>query len=109
MADRIGVLDHGRIVAEGTARELKAGTGGEVVELRDEHDRLLAERAIPAQESTGGFGGLRAALAEFERQGLTGSVTVRRPSLDEVFLALTSTPPANPEPAGHTAVLTRKG
>ena len=44
LADRIAVLDHGRIVAEGTAAELKARTGGEVVELHDDDGNVIAER-----------------------------------------------------------------
>ncbi|MET0726563.1 MAG: ATP-binding cassette domain-containing protein [Leifsonia sp.] len=88
LADRIAVLDVGRIVAEGTAAELKARVGGDVVELRTADDTVVRE--IPTD---GSVAGLRAVLdglaAEADSAGLT--VTVRRPSLDDVFLSLTGT------------------
>ncbi|WP_208008453.1 ATP-binding cassette domain-containing protein [Agromyces protaetiae] len=90
LADRIAVLDGGRIVAEGTAAELKARVGGEVVELREASDGLLAE--LPTD---GSVHGLRAAIDELDRleaSALPGvHVTIRRPSLDDVFLHLTAT------------------
>jgi ABC-2 type transport system ATP-binding protein len=84
------VVKDGRIVAEGTPAELKARTGSDVVELRDHDDALVTE--IPTD---GTIQGLRAAIAELELQLPTGSVALRRPSLDDVFLALTEpgTPP----------------
>ena len=86
LADRIAVLDGGRIVAEGTAAELKARIGGEVLALHDAHGEVVRE--LPTD---GTLAGLRAALA-----GLDGaeadSVTLRRPSLDDVFLAVTGSP-----------------
>ncbi|WP_127792999.1 ATP-binding cassette domain-containing protein [Agromyces sp. LHK192] len=89
LADRIAVLDGGRLAAEGTAAELKARVGGEVVELRDADDALLAE--LPTD---GSVHGLRAAIDELDRHpasALPGShVTVRRPSLDDVFLSITA-------------------
>ncbi len=85
LADVVAVLDRGVIVAEGTPDELKRRTGGEVVELRDEHDVLLGE--LPTD---GTLAGLLTAIRELERDHGEGSVTVRKPSLDDVFLALTS-------------------
>ena len=43
LADRIAVLDGGRVVATGTAAQLKARIGGDTVELHDEHGELLRE------------------------------------------------------------------
>ena len=87
LADRIAVLDHGRIVAEGTAAELKARTGGEVVELHDRHGDLVAE--LPTD---GSIDGLRAAIDALQAAHGEGSVTVRRPTLDDAFLVLTGAP-----------------
>jgi ABC-2 type transport system ATP-binding protein len=88
LADRIAVLDHGRIVAEGTAAELKARVGGDVVELRGPDEELLRE--IPTD---GSVAGLRAAvdvLASDRASADPGAtVTVRKPSMDDVFLAIT--------------------
>ena len=84
LADVVAVLDHGVIVAQGTPDELKRRTGGEVVELRDEHETLLGE--LPTD---GTLGGLLAAIQQLEQEHGEGSVTVRKPSLDDVFLALT--------------------
>ena len=89
LADRIAVLDGGRIAAEGTADELKARIGGEVVELRDQDGELLRE--LPTD---GSVHGLRAAMDELDRTPAAAAagvqVTIRRPSLDDVFLAITA-------------------
>jgi ABC-2 type transport system ATP-binding protein len=88
LADRIAVLDRGRIAAEGTATELKARIGGDVVELRDADGVLLAE--LPTD---GTVHGLRAAIDELDRTPAATApgvvVSIRRPSLDDVFLAIT--------------------
>ena len=88
LADRIAVLDGGRIAAEGTASELKAQVGGEVVELRGPDDEVLAE--LPTD---GTVHGLRAAVDELDRLAASAvdgaRVAIRRPSLDDVFLAIT--------------------
>ncbi|MFE4952414.1 ATP-binding cassette domain-containing protein [Leifsonia sp. NPDC056665] len=85
LADRIAVLDHGTIVAEGTAVELKARVGGEVVELRDAADEVVRE--LPTD---GTVDGLRDAIEVLDRLGVPGaSIAIRKPSLDDAFLALT--------------------
>ncbi len=87
LADRVAVLEGGRLVAEGTAAQLKARTGGEVVELRDARDRVVRERP-----TDGTIAGLRAAIDELD-PGVPGmTITVRKPSLDDVFLRLTADP-----------------
>ena len=85
LADRIAVLDRGAIVATGSAAELKARVGGDTVELHDDRGELLREVA-----TDGTVSGLRRALDVLDRSGATGVVTLRRPSLDDVFLDLTS-------------------
>ncbi|MFB8388418.1 ATP-binding cassette domain-containing protein [Microbacterium sp. NPDC055910] len=85
LADRIAVLDGGRVVAIGTAAQLKARIGGDTVELHDAHGGLLRE--VPTD---GTVSGLRRALDVLDEQGVDGTVTLRRPSLDDVFLTLTS-------------------
>jgi daunorubicin resistance ABC transporter ATP-binding subunit len=103
LADRIAVIDHGRIVREGTGAELKDRSGGAVVEVGvPDADRArtlaaLAEVgghplgdggiAVPAPE---GAGSLHRVLHELADAGIVPeSVGLRRPSLDEVFLGLT--------------------
>ncbi|MES1212423.1 MAG: ATP-binding cassette domain-containing protein [Leifsonia sp.] len=83
LADRIAVLDGGRIVAEGTAAELKARIGGEVLALHDAHGEVVRE--LPTD---GTLAGLRTVLAGLDDDDAEG-VSLRRPSLDDVFLAVT--------------------
>ncbi|PWC03136.1 ATP-binding cassette domain-containing protein [Agromyces badenianii] len=89
LADRIAVLDRGRIAAEGTADELKSRVGGDVVELRSADGALLLE--LPTD---GSVHGLRAAIDELDRSpaaaAVGAQVAIRRPSLDDVFLAITA-------------------
>lgn len=85
LADRIAVLHDGRIAALGTAAELKARVGGDTVELHDQHGALLQELA-----TDGSVASLRRALDDLDQQGAEGIVTLRRPTLDDVFLAVTT-------------------
>ncbi|GAB3632485.1 daunorubicin resistance protein DrrA family ABC transporter ATP-binding protein [Microbacterium shaanxiense] len=85
LADRIAVLHDGRIAALGTAAELKARVGGDTVELHDENGELLRQIATDGTVSD-----LRRALDLLDEQGAAGIVSLRRPTLDDVFLALTS-------------------
>jgi ABC-2 type transport system ATP-binding protein len=82
LADRIAVIDHGRVVAEGTPAELKARVGGEVLALHDANGSVV--RQIPTD---GTVAGLRRALAAVGDDA--ADVTLRAPSLDDVFLAVT--------------------
>ena len=84
LADRIAVLEHGQIVAEGTPAELKARVGGEVLALHDDKGEIVSEVA-----TDGTVAGLRSALASLDD---AASVSLRRPSLDDVFLAVTGSP-----------------
>ena len=108
LASRIVIIDHGRVVAAGTSKELKARIGRNVIEV---HVRRTDDLASVAQvlgspdngaprvdEATrrvtvsaeAGIDRLRAALGALEAAGLgVEDISLRAPSLDEVFLALT--------------------
>ena len=105
LADRIAVIDQGRVIAEGTSDELKDRVGGAVVEARvAESER---ERARDALEALGtgpchrtedgrltvpasGTREVAAAARELEYAGVEAlELGLRRPTLDDVFLALT--------------------
>ncbi|MFD2328250.1 ATP-binding cassette domain-containing protein [Cohnella sp. GCM10020058] len=85
LADRIGVINGGRIVAEGTAAELKSRIGGEVIELTNEREQWSRTVATSgsAQDIACILSGLSASLPPDTQ------VTIRRPSMDDVFIALT--------------------
>ncbi|MDQ3974354.1 MAG: ATP-binding cassette domain-containing protein [Actinomycetota bacterium] len=110
LADRIAVIDQGRVIAEGTSGELKAqvGAGSLRVRLRDVSQRAEARRLltdalrVPVQLEGDPFA-LSAtvddadvvahALSELSRSGIGFSdFALGQPSLDEVFLALTGHP-----------------
>jgi ABC-2 type transport system ATP-binding protein len=81
LADRIAVIDHGRVVAQGSAEQLKARVGGETLEL------FFADPERPAvRVLVDGPDDVRRVLAEVD--GLE-RIELHRPSLDDVFLALT--------------------
>jgi ABC-2 type transport system ATP-binding protein len=109
LADRIVVVDKGRVIAEGTANELKAMIGGERMEvLVAPASSLDAAVAVLAAMSTTGrvqvepvsrrvslrvTGGARllaGAVRQLDAAGvMLDDIGVRRPSLDDVFLTLT--------------------
>ena len=90
LADRIAVLEHGAIVADGTAAELKSRVGSEMLALHGADGETVLE--VPTD---GTLDGLRAALDALPADA-SGSVALRSPSLDDVFLAVTGSP-ATPE------------
>ncbi len=90
LADRIAVLEHGAIVADGTPAQLKARVGTEMLAVHGPDDEALIE--VPTD---GTLAGLRAALGALPADA-DGTVALRSPSLDDVFLAVTGTP-ATPE------------
>ena len=107
LADTIGVIDHGRLIAEGTSDELKARIGGVVVQLHVDrehckpaitaikdltgseplHDQDRDYLVIPAERGS-------QSLVEVVRAMDTASVPIvdielHRPTLDDVFLSIT--------------------
>lgn len=110
LADRIAVIDHGRVIAEGTSAELKASVGSGVVhvrlatpERRDDARQILATSLGQAVDLDAEPRGLTArvadpdragaALAELAKAGIAVSdFSLGQPSLDEVFFALTGRP-----------------
>jgi ABC-2 type transport system ATP-binding protein len=106
LADTIAVIDHGRLIAEGTSDQLKDRLGGERLEIRldDPADLDVAVRVLapmsdePPTAEAGlvkvGVRERRGAIVEAVRRlsevGVgVDDLTLRRPTLDDVFLALT--------------------
>jgi ABC-2 type transport system ATP-binding protein len=107
LADRIAVVDHGQVIAEGTPGELKASVGSGVLhvrllrpELRHQAERVLIETLGTAVQLGTDPAALSARVDDVERvayglQALSGagvevtSFALGQPSLDEAFLALT--------------------
>ena len=115
LADGIAVIDHGKVIAEGTPAQLKAsvGSGALHVRLLEPQQRSTAEQLLerelgsvtlepdPAALSVSCSDPDRAALAvaELSRSGVRiADFSLGQPSLDEVFLALTGHPAEEPPP-----------
>ena len=110
LAARIAVIDQGRIVSEGTADELKDALGGSVLEVsvadedQDAATAVLARIAGEAPVVDAARGRLRVPARDGSRTLLeavralddagvpTGDVALHKPSLDDVFLAVTGVP-----------------
>jgi ABC-2 type transport system ATP-binding protein len=124
LAHSIAVVDHGRIIARGTADELKSRVGGERIEVvvRDGADvaraaELLARSGdaectvephtrrltVPA---LGGAQTLVRAIRDFDEAGIAiADVGLRRPTLDDVFLTLTGHGVEAPPGNGSTTIV----
>jgi ABC-2 type transport system ATP-binding protein len=103
LADRIALLDHGRVIAEGTADELKRRIPGGHVELQFADPVTLASAAeslgASARDDTaltlqlpsdGTVGSLRELLARLDHEAIeVEHLSVHTPDLDDVFLTLT--------------------
>src|SRR6478752_3179643 len=115
LADRIVVIDHGRIIAEGTPLELKDQSGKAAIVLTVSHaDQLEAARALlaahvpevhvdaAARQLTApadGLSDMTRVATVFERSEIVlDDLGLQRPSLDDVFLSLTG---HRAEPDGH--------
>jgi ABC-2 type transport system ATP-binding protein len=104
LADRVGIIDHGRIVAEGTPAQLKAQIGKPTVEVvpesPDELDRLRALLRRFGPETAArpgafavqleGHGALPAVVRALDTENVRAAqINLHEPSLDDVFLAKT--------------------
>ncbi|WP_039802049.1 daunorubicin resistance protein DrrA family ABC transporter ATP-binding protein [Nocardia araoensis] len=110
LADRIAVIDRGKVIADGTADELKASVGGSSLHLTlvdrgqlDEARRIIGDFLGAEAQITPEAGRLTAPLTD---AGVTADllirlreweigvdeITVTKPSLDEVFLTITGHP-----------------
>jgi ABC-2 type transport system ATP-binding protein len=118
LAHDICVVDHGRVIAQGTSDQLKAQTGGERVEVVvHERDRIDdAARAMAAHGKgevtieqhtrritvpvSGGAKLLAEVIRDLDAQGIEiDDIGLRRPTLDDVFISLT----------GHAAEMAENG
>jgi ABC transporter DrrB family efflux protein len=126
LADRIAVIDRGKVIAEGTGNELKDRVGGQILEVelssagqRDRAQAVLAgvgcgepepdERpdrlTLPAPRN--GLLLVEEAAAGLRRAQIgVSDIGLRRPTLDDVFLQLTGAPPS--EDGGGPGPRTRR-
>src|SRR5580704_5855699 len=115
LADHVVVIDHGRAVASGTIGDLKASVGRDVIEVavtdpaRIDEAGLIVERVTGTQPrldrgsrrasapAASGTGELASVIRNLDDAAIAvDEIGLRRPSLDEVFLALTGSDEAAP-------------
>ena len=123
LADRIAVIDRGRVIAEGTPGELKASIGNATLELKlvdkntGEEAKRIIYRFLGVEANLSKQGIITAPMSDPEQvtdillalrnAGVTlAEMSVKTPTLDEVFLAITGqaneTAPNVPQPEGVT-------
>jgi ABC-2 type transport system ATP-binding protein len=116
LAERMAVVDHGKVIAEGTSRELKALIGSNALHVRLANpaqrglaqelvERVLSDNLLPAADPTElaarleNPGQAAEVLAALTRSNVeVAEFSVGNPSLDEVFLALTGRTSEHPVP-----------
>ena len=122
LARDVVIVDHGRVIASGTPDELKSQGGLDVIEVRPRQGRDLdavaavlatvgAEAARTDVDTqrvsvpvTGGAEHLSTVVRMLDEQNLTvDDIGLRRPTLDEVFLALTGQPIESSDPDASAA------
>jgi oleandomycin transport system ATP-binding protein len=124
LADEIVVIDHGRVIAAGTSKDLKTRVGGQVLQAQPSEpsdleatERILAEFAdgedpyrddllvtvrIADRSALGGV------VRRLDDEGIVvDDLSLRRPSLDEVFLSLTGHLAEEPTDDDETAERSR--
>ena len=110
LASDIVIIDHGKVIAAGTPAELKTRAGDDMIEVHvHDADDLAAVSSVLAKigydprvdvptrrafvSADNGSARLMEALRVLDQQGITvEDISLRRPTLDEVFLALTGKP-----------------
>ena len=106
LASRIAIIDHGRIIAEGTPQELKSSIGSDIITVAVPKTKVkAAQQALESLENlkeiqiggsqltlfvAGGSNTVAKIVRRLDREKIdVGSISVSSPSLDEVFLRLT--------------------
>jgi ABC-2 type transport system ATP-binding protein len=105
LADNIVVIDHGKVIAEGTAKQLKSKIGSERIELTISKKSNFADAAAAVKAKNiqsdaetrtlsitakDGVNELRSVLQQLDSKGITvTNLSLHQPTLDDVFLTLT--------------------
>ncbi|RFS86543.1 ATP-binding cassette domain-containing protein [Actinomadura spongiicola] len=115
LADQVVIIDRGRVIAEGTPRELKSRAGGDLVEVHV-RDHGAVDRAMRVLEGIGAVHAdpsallvtmtagdrpdrlLEAVRALADQRVEIDDIALRRPTLDEVFLGFTGATPERAAP-----------